>query len=128
MQRVRRSQSSRGSRTWPPVIAMPGAEATALASPARPVASAARVDKPAPGNGKPLALELFVVTESRREAADVGLLLRKHERDPASASTGAARATNPVDVAAVVRGRVEVDHMSDVDQVEAACGDVGGDE
>ena len=41
---------------------------------------------------------------------------------------GAARAADAVDVALVVLGRVEVDHVRDVGQVEAAGGDVGGDE
>ena len=68
------------------------------------------------------------VAEPRRYAADVGLLLREHEGDPATAAAGAPGATDAMDVALVVLGRVVVDDVRDVRQVEAAGGDVRGDQ
>ena len=47
---------------------------------------------------------------------------------PRAAAAGAAGAADAMDVALVVLGRIEVDHVRDVGQVEPAGGDVGGDE
>ena len=65
----------------------------------------------------------------RREAtADVGLLLREHEGDAATTAAGAPGATDTMDVPLVVLGRVVVDDVRDVRQVEAARGHVRRDE
>ena len=63
-----------------------------------------------------------------RHPADVRLLLGQHERDAGAAAAGAAGAADPVGVGARLFRRVEVDHVRDVVDVEAAGGDVGGDE
>ena len=63
-----------------------------------------------------------------RDAADVRLLLGQHERDADAAAAGAAGAADAVGVDVGLLGRVEVDHVRDVVDVEAARGDVGRDE
>ena len=63
-----------------------------------------------------------------RDAADVGLLLGQDERDPGAAAAGAAGAADAVRVGVGLLGRVEVDHVRDVVDVEPARGDVGRDE
>ena len=63
-----------------------------------------------------------------RHAADLALLVGKHERDARARASGAAGATDAVRVRLVVLGRVEVDHVRDVVQVEPAGGDVRGDQ
>ena len=96
--------------------------------PARPAPAAAGVDLARPCDGEALALELLDVAEPHRDAADVRLLLGQDERDAAAAAAGAAGAADAVDVARVVGRRIEVDHVRDVAEVEAAGGDVGRDE
>src|SRR5206468_3104562 len=91
--------------------------------PAGSSTSPAGVDRARPACPHPGALELLAVAESRRNTADVGLLLGENERDSGSATPCAARATDAVDVALVVLGRIEVDHVRDVGQVEPPCGD-----
>ena len=58
-------------------------------------------------------------------AADVFLLLGEDESDSDTTPAGPAGPTHPVDVARVLAGRVEVDDMRDLGEVEAAGGDVG---
>src|SRR5581483_4509568 len=63
-----------------------------------------------------------------RDARDLGLLLRQHERDPDAAAAGAAGPAHAVRVDVGLLGRIEVDDVRDVVDVEAASGDVGRDE
>ena len=58
-------------------------------------------------------------------AGDVGPV---DERDRDAGGTGAAGAADPVDVGLLVLGAGVVDHVRDADDVDAAGGDVGGDE
>ena len=101
---------------------------TIIALPARIATPAARVEQLRPGDPHPLALELVAMTEPDRNTAHFGLLVRSHEGDAAPVSSGAAGSADAMDVALVVLGRVEVDHVRDVRQVEASRGDVGRDQ
>ena len=56
------------------------------------------------------------------------LLLRQDEGDAGARPSGSGGAAHAVHVAGVVLGRVEVDHVRDVVEVQAACGNVGGHE
>jgi hypothetical protein len=62
------------------------------------------------------------------DLADVAGLLGLDERDPDAGAARAARAADAVHVALAVLGRVEVDHVRDAADVDAAGGDVGGHE
>src|SRR5438128_5665130 len=99
-----------------------------IALPARPAPAAARVDTARRSGQHPVALEALAVAEPGCDAADVSLLLRRDEGDPVPAPPGAARAADAVDVPLVVLRRGEVDHVGDVDEIEAARGDVRRDE
>ena len=55
-------------------------------------------------------------------------LVRGDKRDDGSIRARAAGTAGAVHVVLVVRGRVEVEHAGDVLDVDAAGGDVGGDE
>jgi hypothetical protein len=55
-------------------------------------------------------------------------LARRHEQDRLAAAAGAAGAADAVHVAFGVVGNVVVQHVADALDVEAACGDVGGDD
>ncbi len=68
------------------------------------------------------------MTEAGRETADVGALLGKHERDARSAPPGSAGTADAMDIVVVAMRRIEVDHMRDVIDVEAPCGDIRRDE
>ena len=63
-----------------------------------------------------------------RDAGDVGLLLRQDERDAHPAATRAPRAADAVRVDVSFLGRVEVDHVRDVREVEPARRHVRRDE
>ena len=76
----------------------------------------------------PGLLEALDLALQPRDAPDVGLLLGQHERDADAAAAGAAGAADAVRVDVRLLGRVEVDHVRDVVDVEAARGDVGRDE
>src|SRR3954447_14104406 len=80
------------------------------------------------GGPHPRGGEYIAVTEATCELPDVGLLLGEHERDAGAAAAGAAGAADAVHVVLVAVRRVEVDHVRDVVDVEAACGDVGRDQ
>ena len=71
-----------------------------------------------------LALELEVAGDLR----DVGRVLAADVRDADAGAAGAARAADAVHVALAVLRRVEVDDVRDAVDVDAARGDVGGDE
>ena len=78
--------------------------------------------------GEPGLDELRVEAELLGDQADVEPLLRRHERDPLAGPAGASGATHAVDVGVVVGGRIEVDHVRDVLEVEPTGGDVGRDQ
>src|SRR5215207_3921830 len=86
------------------------------------------VDEARRGDLQALARERLRVAEHPRDVAHVGLLLGKDERDARAVPARAAGAADPVYVRRVLLRRVEVDHVRDVVEVEAACGDVGRDE
>ncbi len=65
---------------------------------------------------------------SRAIAPHLPDLVGEHEADPGAAVAGAAGAADPVHVGVLVAGGVEVDHVGDVGDVDAAGGDVGGDQ
>src|SRR5262249_60440673 len=58
----------------------------------------------------------------------VGLLLGEYEGDRGAAAACATGAARAVDVSLVLLGRVEVDHLRHLLEVEAAGRDVGGHE
>ena len=62
------------------------------------------------------------------DAAHLRRLVGQHEADPGAAAAGAAGAADPVHVGVLVAGCVEVDHVGDAGDVDAAGGDVGGDQ
>ena len=66
--------------------------------------------------------------EAALDHADVVLLVPEHERDGDAALPGAGGAAGAVEVGLVVLGRVVVDDDVDGVDVDAAGGDVGGDE
>src|SRR6478736_216466 len=72
--------------------------------------------------------EGVAVAEAAGELGDVRLLLGEDEGDAGAAAAGAAGAADAVHVVLVAVRRVEVDHVRDVVDVEAACCDVGCDE
>jgi len=69
-----------------------------------------------------------VLAVEPRDAAHVRLLLGEDERDARAGTARAARAADAVRVRLPVLGRVEVDHVGHVVEVEAAGGDVGRDQ
>src|SRR4051812_7181036 len=99
-----------------------------LLLPAATPAAAARVHELGPGGLHAGALEGVAMARHRRDAADVGLLLREDERRPAAGAAGPAGAADAVRVALVVLRRVVVDHVRDLLEVEPAGRDVGRDE
>ena len=88
----------------------------------------ARVDESLRRDAHPLLLELLVLADAPRDMAHLGLLLGKDERDAGAVPSGASRAPHPVRVAGVVGRRIEVDHVRDVVEVEAAGRDIGRNE
>ena len=62
------------------------------------------------------------------DLAHVGVLIAEDEGHPGAVAAGARGAPDAVDVGVAITGRVEVDHVRDVVDVDAAGGDVGGDE
>src|SRR3954452_9170611 len=76
----------------------------------------------------PRTLELLFVPEDRSDATDVGLLVRQDERASAAGASGAAGPPHAVHVALVVLGRIEVDDVPEVVEIEAAGSDIGGNQ
>ena len=62
--------------------------------------------------------------QTRGHPADVTLLIRRHQRDAGTGPSCPGRATDAVDVALVVLGRVVVDDVADPLQIQTAGGDV----
>src|SRR5204862_2596805 len=91
-------------------------------------AAAARVDELCGGRAHAAFLELVVMAEPARDAARLGLLLGKHQGDRGSTSPGPPGAPRAVDVALVLVGRIEVDHVRDVVEIEPSGGDVRGNQ
>src|SRR3954452_23883616 len=73
-------------------------------------------------------LVLALQVERRGDLAHLAGLVGVHEGDADAGLTRAARAADAVDVALAVGRRVEVDDVRDAIHVDAAGGDVGGDE
>ena len=69
-----------------------------------------------------------MVTEAACGPARLGLLLGEHEGDRGAAASRTAGAAGAVDVTLVLLGRIEVDHVRDIVQVEASRGHVGCDQ
>ena len=65
------------------------------------------------------------MAEATRDAARLGLLIREDERDRGAVPPGPAGAPGSMHVTLVIVRRIEVDHLCDVVQIEAARGDVG---
>ena len=76
----------------------------------------------------PGLLELVAVAEAAGDTARVGLLLGQDEGDCGAAAPRPAGAAGAVHVALVLFRRIEVDHVGDVVEVEAAGGHVGRDQ
>src|SRR5690606_28579475 len=66
--------------------------------------------------------------ESALGGAHPGALARRQERDGQAGAAGAAGAADAVDVGLGAVGQVDVDDAAQVLDVEATCGDVGGDQ
>ena len=62
------------------------------------------------------------------DVAHVALLVGRRERDSATGKASASRATNAVHIVLGVVGQVEVEHKRNPLHVNAARGDIGGDE
>src|SRR5699024_9054300 len=67
-------------------------------------------------------------TESLVDEAPTRDVVRVHEGDGDARAAGPAGAADPVDVRLLVLGALVVDHVGDVVDVDAARGDIGGDE
>ena len=76
----------------------------------------------------PVEANCSVWPARRATRLDVLLLLREDERDADAAATRAAGAADAVHVPVVLLGRIEVDDMGDLDEVEAPGRDIGRDE
>src|SRR5712691_6623630 len=88
----------------------------------------ARIHELRTGTTHSRTLKLLFVPEAGSNATDVALLIRKDERAATTGAAGTAGPPDAVHVALVVLGRVEIDHMADRLEVEAASGHVRGDE
>jgi hypothetical protein len=73
---------------------------------------------------EPCPDELGVEVEHLRGPCDLEALLRCHERPSFSSTPGAGRAFYPMHLCLLVGGRVEVDHVRDVVEVESPSRDV----
>src|SRR5579864_5996952 len=103
-------------------------EFTSPALPPGTPAPPARVHELGPGTAHSRTLKLLFVPEAGSNATHVALLIRQDERRAAAGATGAAGPSDAVHVALVILGRVEIDHVADRLEVEAARGHVRGDE
>src|SRR3954451_499359 len=80
----------------------------------------ARIHELRTGTTHSRTLKLLLVPEAGSHATHVALLVRKNERRAAAGPTGTAGPADAVHVALVVLGWVEIDHMADRLEVEAA--------
>src|SRR5450755_1101122 len=74
------------------------------------------------------AAETVVDPKLARQLTDVTMLPGPDERDPHPLATGAARASDAMHICLTVRGGIEVDHVRDAADVDAAGGDIGCDQ
>src|SRR5437763_9027994 len=88
----------------------------------------ARIHELRTGTAHSRTLKLFFVPEAGSNATHVALLVRKDEGRAAAGAACTAGPPDAVHVALVVLGWVEIDHMADRLEVEAASGHVRGDE
>src|SRR6266516_2347315 len=72
-------------------------------------------------------LELCVELQLTGDVPDPMCLLGANERDADARLPGAGRATDAVDVAVGVLGRIKVDHVRNARHVNTTGGNVGGD-
>ena len=77
---------------------------------------------------EPRLNELRIKSEQLGDPADLEALLRCHERHARAATTGPSSSTDSMHVRLLIRGCVEVDHVSDVFEVEPSRRDVRRDQ
>ena len=97
------------------------------AGPASPTSSG-RGEMSRPGaEARPACLPKRTARCARRAARPgyVRLLIGEDERHADAAAPGATGSTDAMDISGVLGGRIEVDDVRDVRQIEAASGDVG---
>jgi hypothetical protein len=73
-------------------------------------------------------VELLCQAEAGGDGAHLVGLIAEHEADAVAAVAGAAGAADAMGVGVAVLGDVEVDDVGDVGDVDAAGGDVSGDQ
>src|SRR4051794_14600474 len=117
-------------RARPSSLAVIVTAAPVLATRARPAPAAVRVRAARRGRVRLQAAlgELALEPELGAQARDVAGLVVDDERDAHAAGAGARRAADAVHVVLGLGRRVEVDDVRDPGDVDAARGDVGGDE
>ncbi len=74
------------------------------------------------------ALELAHETETLGDASHFLGLVGEYVADARTFGSGASGASDAVGVGVLILGHVEVDHLDDVGDVDAACRDIGRDE
>src|SRR6185312_476762 len=70
----------------------------------------------------------YCLADQFLDRGDGPAILRRHDGDGGAAAAGAAGAADAVDVVVGMVGNVEIVDVADVGNIEAARGDVGGDE
>src|ERR1700730_16250882 len=88
----------------------------------------ARIHELRTGTTHSRTLKLLLVPKAGSNATHVALLIRKDERASPAGAAGTAGPSDAVHVALLVLRRVEIDDVADRFEIEAACGDVRGDE
>src|SRR5438093_9476742 len=112
----------------PPPAERAGSRRSKRRLPLRAPAAAARVHQLRSRRLQACFLELSAMTEPSGDVARLGLLLGEDERDRLAAASRTASAPGAVHVVLVLARRIEIDHVRDVVEIEAARRDVGGDE
>ena len=72
--------------------------------------------------------KLVIEPKLAGELSEAMMLVGREERDPDALAASTAGATNAVNVRLTVGGRIKVDHVGDVIDVDPPRGDVGGHE